>query len=316
MRKRILLIGLVFIGLLMGLSHKGETALFWGAGLSDLKQGVRNKIVSVCFIGNAVTSRHGRVQQILDFLKEFEYAANVKFNYLGKCPAPIKQPNGDDFYDGDVRVVIPSIDVSGSGQIPGIGCQAFLEGGKYNGKNNGWGSWSNPPWELSVNRPCLYNLKLGDDPSPPPGGTAGNPPSATPYLNHTLHEFGHALGLSHEHERSDVDKANCTAAGYGGGASSGFMTPYDKRSVMHYQFLSCGINGNYDNNGLSVWDKLALHILYPEDARVAEFVGTTVVCASIPLRLHSAWKDQGANINYVANDFVWRLSGQTVSTTS
>lgn len=315
MNRRRALIGLVLLVWLLGISQNAETALFWGAGLSDLKQGVRSQTVSVCFVGDAPTSRTARVDQILSYIKEFEYVANVKFNYLGTCPAPTAQSNGNDFHDGDIRVVIPGISISGTGAVPGKGCPMFLENGKYNGKNDGWGSWSNAPWDLPGNRACLYNLKLGDDPSPPPGGSAGNPPSSVPYLNHTLHEFGHALGLGHEHERNDVDKTNCKANGYGGGAGNGFMTPYDKQSVMHYQFLTCAINGNYDNNGLSARDNLAIHILYPEETRVAEFVGTTTVRTSTQMALRSAWKERGANVDYVAKDFAWKLSGTTVSTT-
>src|SRR5436305_3130174 len=185
--------------------------------------------------------------------------------------------------------------------------------GNYDKRNDGWGSWSNPPWELEEKRGCLYNLKLGDDPRPVDGKPAVNPPSTVPYLNHTLHEFGHALGLAHEHERSDVDKEVCTAARFGGDRSDGFLTPYDRYSVMHYQFLACGINGNYDNTGLSELDRLALHILYPEDDLAAEFGGTTVVRVGEPLNLQSSWKARGANIDFVAKNFVWRIAGNTLS---
>lgn len=285
-----------------------EAAVYWSAG-------VRSSTPSVCFVSNATTLRPERVQQILTSLKDVEYVANVKFNYLGKCAEPTKQANGNDSYSGDFRVLIPNVGMT-PGQIPGKGCPMFVKDGKYTGENDGWGSWSNSPNDLSGNRACLYNLKLGDDPWPPAGGTAGNPSSSTPYHDHTLHEFGHGLGLAHEHERNDVDRANCTANGFGGGISQGFMTPYDRRSVMHYQFLSCGINGNYDNNGFSAWDKLALHILYPESIRTAEFIGSTVVRAGTTVVLSSAWKIRGANIDFVAKDFVWKLGGAVVSTSA
>ena len=97
--------------------------------------------------------------------------------------------------------------------------------GNYNGNNDGWGSWSNAPDDLAAHRSCLYNLKLGDDPW-----------NDTPYLNHTLHEFGHGLGLSHEHVRDDANISSCTESGYGGNYSDGKITAYDKRSVMHYDF--------------------------------------------------------------------------------
>lgn len=172
------------------------------------------------------------------------------------------------------------------------------------GDNNNWGSWSHAPSDLETSRSCLYNLKLGDD-----GDTTA------PYLNHTLHEFGHALGLSHEHVRSDVDKTLCSEPGYGGGATSGFLTPYDRDSVMHYAFFKCGINGNYGHSGLSHYDRLALHILYPEDDRVAELQGTTVIPSTASLKLGSDWGARGANLGFVASGWSWKI-GPTVHGTS
>ncbi len=171
------------------------------------------------------------------------------------------------------------------------------------GDNAGWGSWSSGPWNLNDpnHRACLYNLKLGDDPW-----------NATPYRNHTLHEFGHALGLSHEHQRPDAN-AGCTEPGYGGGGTAGLMTPYDRNSVMHYKFASCGINGNYDHTGLSAWDRLALHIMYPEDVRVAEFTGKTVVKVGEPLVLRSTLTQQGATA-FALKNFQWKVDGVVKST--
>ena len=87
------------------------------------------------------------------------------------------------------------------------------------------------------------------------------------------------------------------------------MTPYDRFSVMHYQFLTCGINGNYDNTGLSELDRLAVHILYPETGQVAEFVGTTVVRSTNAIALRSAWEARGANLASVAANFQWTIPG-------
>ncbi|MFD0363043.1 hypothetical protein ACFQZZ_16485 [Nocardia sp. GCM10030253] len=309
MSRRILLVSLFAIASSLG-SNDADAALYW-------QLGVRDSTVSVCFVGDATTARPDRVQQILDNLREFEYAANVRFDSWGRCPAATRSPDGNDFHDGDIRVVIPGTSVSGTGQVPGQGCPATTG-------NINWGSWANPPSDLEMNRHCVYNLKLGDDPWPPPGWAGpsstwtpqtGNPPSSTPYLNHTLHEFGHALGLSHEHERSDATPSTCTVPGYGGGVVDGFMTPYDNRSIMNYSFTNCGvITGNYSNSGLSEWDKLAVHILYPEDPHIAEYTGTTVVHPSdVLLILRSAWQMRGANIDYVAKDFSWKLFGTEVS---
>lgn len=385
--------------------------------------GVRTKTISVCFVGDALTSRMPRVNQVLQYLREFEYAANVKFPATAvSCAAPTVLANGNESYAGDIRVALPFTSAQWLGAVPGVGCQMFRDPvtGIYNGGNDGWGSWSNAPNDLAVNRSCVYNLKLGDD------GAGG-----IPYLNHTLHEFGHALGLAHEHLRNDVEKAwvlhyfetmknmdatkaaNIYAAGYrnldeianasvaqlqtipgygnaadaqqlqmdatfltyipgvslanamtiyaagfktaqdvawaavadlqaipgysalidatalqanaatvrdrviyGGGATGGHITVYDRNSVMHYKFTDAGINGNYDYTGLSVLDQLAVHVLYPEDAHVAEFIGTTVVPSTRHLVLHSAWGSRGADLSFAVKNFEWRIDGVVRSTTA
>ncbi|QSQ25816.1 hypothetical protein JY651_13175 [Pyxidicoccus parkwayensis] len=291
--------GLSLLACLLG-ALPAQASLYW-------QHGVRSTTPSVCFVGDALTSRPDRVQQVLDYIHDFERAANIRFNYLGTCPASIVQPNGNDWFGGDIRVVLPGTSVSGTGMVPGNGCPMFLdENGNYNGDNNGWGSWSNPPDELTTNRGCRYNLKLGNDADA----------FGVPWRNHTLHEFGHAMGLAHEHVRNDVDTATCTADGYGGGASSGHLTPYDRYSVMHYQFLACGIDGNYGHSGLSAWDQLALHILYPEPVRVAELVGRTVIRTTEPLNLSSSWGSRGATLSVVASSFAWSLGGINYSSSS
>lgn len=294
-----------------------NAGLYWQAG-------VRSKAITLCFVGDATTTRSARVDQIRTYLSEFEYAANVRFQYLGKCPAPTTS-GGKDNYDGDIRVVIPNTSVSGTGPIPGNGCTAFMKDGVYNKDNDGWGSWSNTPQDLIPNRSCMYNLKLGDDPW-----------NDTPYLNHTLHEFGHALGLSHEHVRNDANVSACIEKypqfttqkdcenakhvwngycmnGYGVGTSAGYITSYDRYSVMHYAYPLCGIEGNYGRSGLSPKDQLSVHILYPEDNFVAEFVGTTVIPATRALSLVSAWQVRGGDMNFAAKEFSWRLQGTEVS---
>ncbi len=266
------------------------------------QQGVRSANITVCFVGDAVTSRPARVQQVISFIREYEWAANIHFVYTGSCAASVRQPNGNDYYAGDVRVVIPSTSVSFTGMVPGVGCPMFLDSsGNYNHGNDGLGSWSNAPNDLGNNRSCLYNLKLGDD-----GDARG------PYLNHTLHEFGHALGLAHEHIRADAN-APCTESGYGGTTTS-YITTYDRLSVMHYKFSSCGINGNYDDTGLSAEDRLSVHILYPEVNPVAEIVGTTVIPWGTGLYLQSAWLTEGGDSPQAVQNFRWSLNGSVYST--
>ena len=241
------------------------------------------------------------------------------------------------------------------------------------------GGWSNSPAEFATNRPCAFNMHLGNDSFATAG--FGDPSgAATPFINHPLHEFGHALGLSHEHERLDVRKdvvltlfqkidgvdateaqaiydagyrnvawiggtavsdlqkipgfttvAAATAlkdnaqkadkAGvpiYGGGAAF-FMTPYDPLSVMHYTWPDAIMSfavGNYGNSGLSGYDRLALHILYPEANRVAELVGRRVLRTGESLNLGSLWEAAGADIAKMAKNFSWKIDNIPASTTS
>lgn len=253
--------------------------------------GVRNSRVTVCFVPGAYAGDKVRADQIRDHLGEIEGAANIRFEHRDECPAPTSQSDGSDRHDGDVRVVIPFAGAPLTGAIPGNGCSGTsLPDGS---------SWSNFPDDLEKNRACLYNMRLYGDADA----------SGVPWLNHTLHEFGHGLGLRHEHERADAT-AVCPAAGGGGSA---YLTGYDTASVMHYKTDSCGINGNYDHTGLSRWDRLSLHVLYPEERRVAELAGRTVIRAGERLTLRSGWEAAGADIGKVARAFRWRIGGVLVS---
>lgn len=282
---------LIALGATVGLLYPahGWSGLYW-------QQGVRSTPISVCFVGNALTARPARVAQILEYINDFTLYANLRFTYLGSCPASVPQ-GGLDWFGGDIRVVIPNINVSGTGMVPGNGCPMFGGAGAYNGDNDGWGSWSNAPNDLAANRPCLYNLKLGDDPW-----------VGTPYRNHTLHEFGHALGLSHEHARAD---ATCPGPG---SVSTGYLTPYDTQSVMHYEFLSCGVAGNYANTGLSYYDRLSLRVLYPEAGRPAQIVGHKSLAAGEATLLQFGWRYEGAYMPFVATSIQWRIDNVLAST--
>lgn len=278
-------LGLASLALAVGFSSPAGAGTF-----ADL--GVRSSRVSVCFVPGAFAARPTRVAQIQAYLAEIEGAANIRFDHQDSCPSPTSQADGSDFHDGDIRVQIPYTGAVTSGPVPGNGCTAV----------NPNSSWSAFPDDLEKNRACLYNLLLFDDADA----------SGTQWRNHTLHEFGHGLGLRHEHEREDAS-AVCAAAG---GDGTSYLTRYDPASVMHYKVDSCGINGNYDHTGLSPLDRLSLHILYPEERRVAEYAGRTVLRAGERLALGSAWEVAGADIRKVARRFRWRIGGVLVSTAS
>ncbi|PYE53092.1 M12 family metallopeptidase [Deinococcus yavapaiensis] len=69
-----------------------------------------------------------------------------------------------------------------------------------------------------------------------------------------VHEFGHALGFAHEHNRSD--RFDCTQA-HQGTEPDLFVTPYDRLSIMNY----CNPAWNGDGR-LSDLDRLGASVLY------------------------------------------------------
>lgn len=76
-----------------------------------------------------------------------------------------------------------------------------------------------------------------------------------------VHEFGHALGFSHEQNRADTPDDECYSRRQGsdGSPEALDLTPWDLSSVMNY------CNPTYSNDGiLSDWDVYALRKLYGE----------------------------------------------------
>jgi hypothetical protein len=266
------------------------------AGVHLVQNGTFDKIATLCFVGDALTSRPERVAAILDTIKDFEAAGNLRFKYIGSCPPSKPKADGTDVFDGDIRIVLArtNVDLAPHKPPPGKGC----------GQNPvGSGDWGASPNSRSTDwRSCLYNVKL----------TVERPSRGKPYRNQILHEIGHAIGLSHEHERVDVDFTLCHER-YFGGSLTGYVTTYDSYSVMHYEFLPCGIDGNYSYSGLSEKDRLSVHILYPENDRIASFLGMTVVRENEPFWLTAEWKARGAYMPNVVKSAHWTVDGKTVS---
>lgn len=73
-----------------------------------------------------------------------------------------------------------------------------------------------------------------------------------------IHEFGHALGIAHEHNRPDTDRSLCTDAPQGTNGDV-IIGPWDRNSIMNYCF-----NSSY-NNALSSTDRATINSMYPKN---------------------------------------------------
>ena len=313
----------------------GTTAGTLGRSGSDAVLGTR---IVVCFVGDATTSQPGFVARIRDYLRAHQAAANIDYEFPAACPAPTMDTNGRQIFGGDLRVVIPGTSVpyspapnaGGERLIPGTGCtravpvvwdpmsnRAVLDpAGNQIDTGASFGIF---PFERqpATDVHCQYNMRLGDD------GVGG-----VPWRNHTLHEFGHSLGFAHEFDRFDaraaVRSAACSRNADGtdsnwftglplsGGGNSLITTEaYDMASTMNYSIANCGYEGNYSNSGLSELEKISLHFMYPEDDRVAEYIGRTVLREGETLRLVALWPPRGASISRLPmiKRYEWRIDG-------
>lgn len=284
-----------FSSLVLLLLMAGAFAEPQGCQAGPYPGGVRTSApISVCFVGRAILDRADRVNQIRSYLVVFERTANIHFQYWGKCPASTPQ-DGKDYFDGDIRIAIANTGVDmNSSPAPGVGCT----------EPNPGSSWSHYPKDQAKYRPCLYNLKLFDD-SPASTGLGS---STVPFLNHGLHELGHAVGMTHEHDRAD---ATCSP---GPGSITQYLTPYDRDSLMHYWSkdppnVCPDVLGNYDNDGFSPLDRLTLRVLYPEEGRPAEIRGRSVALANELIFFSFGWVSDGVYIPGAILDMEWRING-------
>ena len=301
--------------------HAGITSSEVNSSATGYGLQPRSRAISVCFVGDALTSRPGRVQEISGILRShFESAGDIHFDgFLNAghtfpaCSAPQNGTCGSDpcnRYPEDIRIAIDGTQDNGipiPRQIPNTAIHCIDKGGP--------SSWGVSPWNVDKPeyRACQYNVFIGDDQD-----TSVTPPVF--WTNHVLHEVGHALGLVHEfnqagyHNYRGPNGIICDNSKSIPGAADNpddfiALTPVDPASVMMYQDSSCGIDGNYSHAGLSALDRLSLQILYPSPERIAEYMGTTVVRVNEKVRLHASLYLRGANMDQAITGMQWSIGG-------
>lgn len=313
-----------------------------GALTSSGASTVLGNRITVCFVGDAVTARAPFITQIQDFLRDHAAVANIDYVYTGRCAAPTADAAGLDVYAGDLRVVLsgttvaysPAPNAAGRRMVPGNGCNrgvpvvidpmttmpALDASGNEIDTFASFGifpSERTPEW----NTHCQWNMRLGD-----------NGVSGVPWRNHTLHEFGHSLGFAHEQSRPDARAAirDAPCSRNPDGTDSPWYTglptsangnalistePYDLASTMNYSIADCGYVGNYSNAGLGALEKLSLHFMYPEDNRVAEYLGRTVLRTGEVVTLAALWPLRGSSVtrNPMITSYQWSVDGQVMA---
>lgn len=310
-------------------SHSGITTSEVNASASGYGLQPRPNSISVCFVGDALTNKLPTVQHISTIVRDhFESAANIRFTGFNKanntfptCSSPQSGTCNNNpchfWYPEDIRIAIDGTK-DGNGNpitriIPATETECVDKGAG--------GSWGVSPWNVDKPgfRACQYNVFIGNDLD------VSVSPSVI-WVNHILHEVGHALGLHHEFFQAEYHnyhgpngviciestKSIPAAAANPNGYVS--LTSLDPESVMFYQDTSCGIDGNYSNTGLSALDRLTLHIFYPETERIAEYVGTTVVPVGKKVRLQASLDLRGARMDKVVSGLQWAIEGQESET--
>jgi hypothetical protein len=168
--------------------------------------------------------------------------------------------------------------------------------GLYKAKTGLWGTF---PDRMRQRGKCLYTLHV----------------SRNQARNNYLHEFGHCMGLSHEHDRSDACIDDPDDIGFK-------VTDYDRDSVMHYvQTCTDGYKtpGNWGTGGLTDLDRLGAEILYPQNL-TPSIGGWLGGWEGGSMTAWADWERRGAYVTGANNSvsalraFRWTVDGKLLST--
>jgi hypothetical protein len=296
--------------------ERGSASTFQNLGLLDDNP-------RACWAQNGATAHPTETQAIQNTLREWEEASGLRINWVGDCSAPVVNASGNDVYGEEIRILLDmnvydstwSWPAAGTQMIPGNGCTVADDVGTLNSSGvQQVFMWSNFPSDYVPNRSCQYNMHLLPNQA----------------RNNYLHEFGHMMGLQHEHRRDDAD-AQCTDA-VTVGSGLHITADTDRLSVMHYVILEtdpvtgvtsvkpecADIPGNWGSTGLSTGDRLGAEVLYPREL-ASRIVGNTVTWPKKPITIKSEWAARGIFLSADADksmmrDISWELNGVPVGT--
>lgn len=247
----------------------------------------------------------------------YDEELRVYLDHVTGNSSPQDGVGGDGVLSTSGSTTVPTRDEAGI--VPPSGENQW--GGTCTLSSPNGGSWAMFPAKRddTGRENCLYNMYLTTR-EWNGGPWQADPSRVPPWRAHYLHEFGHAFGLAHEHERSDDDNFCGVSATYDGW----YLTKYDPDSVMHYSYVNgvggftCTTDGNYSSEALNWSDKLGIQMLYPVNY-YQDISGQKVVPVGSSMAYTLSWADRGAYMGEDGQDgaflegFSWKTAYSVLS---
>jgi len=210
---------------------------------------------------------------------QWQAGSGLEFDFIGRCSGDANSAPANSNYPENIRVHYNEFSRESGYDIPGRGCS----------RDNGNGNNAYYPGNNDAR--CEWNATVK---------SLAN--------NNLLHEIGHAIGMVHEHERSD-NTSGCSSSGADNDGV--WLTDYDLWSVMHYTSTGCS-----EHEGLSSKDLLGVEIAYPTSSNVGIthngllFDGEFAVLPTSVIQ--TTWDARGAR-DFVFDDITWSIAGGNTS---